>query len=813
MRKVKNYKLIVLFFTALFCTFFNAIKVEAIYRESFSTTINLTIESSDTKCFVTYNSNGGETYPREMKNCNEAVGEYPIPTKEGYNFVGWYKEQNFTHVVIPSTIVTQKNTTYYAKWEKQESLDAVFSIPGTCTFGGVNGYITSASNDCISTINPTNSNIDYANNSNQFIDTGIPLFSEDNIGKDFEVGFTFEYYEGSQNGYNSTIFNAKLESETPSRAPGLVFRKDADKNDSLGIGQTINGNRVNKAIAINNPIQTPTNVVLRRKGNVVTFSYNDGEMIVLDSRTPRNTFAMPAWFGATTESDISTTTTTSGGQRFFNGTLSNMYIKLESEGLTKYTVTFDADAGELPFTEKEINEGNAVGELPAVSRPGFVFDGWYTSPNGGTKVTADTIINGDTTFYAVYRELFTITFETYGGTLSISPNTIEVIDGETIDELPTSTKTGAIFSGWFDAETGGTQYDGTEVITSDQTYHAQYVDEITITFDGNGGDISFSSKVVGEGLAIGELPTGNRRGYLLEGWYTTDEPPVKIDENTIINEEATFVANWVESTYPVMIGSSGYETLQEAINDVPKNGTTPTTIYLLGDINAQVVIDDGRKIDLDLNGHTISNSGNTNVIIVRKGTLNISNGTMTTTANTNGMINVEKNGTLTVGDNLSLNANGERQAIYNDAGTVYILDGVTITGSASQRAAVHNKTNGTMYIKGGTIISTKLYAVYNESGTLVIGEKDGSISTSTPVIQGKTYGIAAHDSFKFYDGIIKGQTAAVGTTNNTGNTPTVTIDTNETKISEIEDSSEKVNDQETIGNDTYQVLYLENIGD
>jgi hypothetical protein len=118
-----------------------------------------------------------------------------------------------------------------------------------------------------------------------------------------------------------------------------------------------------------------------------------------------------------------------------------------------------------------------------------------------------------------------------------------------------------------------------------------------------------------------------------------------------------------------------------------------------------------------------------------------------------------------------------------------------------------------MYIKGGTIISTKLYAVYNESGTLVIGEKDGSISTSTPVIQGKTYGIAAHDSFKFYDGIIKGQTAAVGTTNNTGNTPTVTIDTNETKISEIEDSSEKVNDQETIGNDTYQVLYLENIGD
>lgn len=52
--------------------------------------------------------------------------------------------------------------------------------------------------------------------------------------------------------------------------------------------------------------------------------------------------------------------------------------------------------------EKEVKYNNLVGTLPAPTLIGWSFDGWYTSPNGGTKYNADTKYSntGDTTVYA-----------------------------------------------------------------------------------------------------------------------------------------------------------------------------------------------------------------------------------------------------------------------------------------------------------------------------------------------------------------------------------------------------------------------------
>ena len=44
--------------------------------------------------------------------------------------------------------------------------------------------------------------------------------------------------------------------------------------------------------------------------------------------------------------------------------------------------------------------GSPVGELPAVSRDGYVFKGWFTAPNGGSRVSASTKVTGDVTYYA-----------------------------------------------------------------------------------------------------------------------------------------------------------------------------------------------------------------------------------------------------------------------------------------------------------------------------------------------------------------------------------------------------------------------------
>ena len=142
---------------------------------------------------------------------------------------------------------------------------------------------------------------------------------------------------------------------------------------------------------------------------------------------------------------------------------------------------------------------------------------------------------------------------------------------------------------------------------------------------------------------------------------------------------------------------------------------------------------------------------------------------------------VNVNGILKVGNNTTLQATGSRQAIYVDNGTTYINDGSTISASSSERAAVHSKSaNSKTYITGGTITSTGAYAVYLEAGEIEIGTKDGNIDTSKPIITGKTYGVIAYETYKFYDGIIKGKTYATGnvTAKGSKNNPTIVDDVN-----------------------------------
>ena len=107
-----------------------------------------------------------------------------------------------------------------------------------------------------------------------------------------------------------------------------------------------------------------------------------------------------------------------------------------------------------------------------------------------------------------------------------------------------------------------------------------------------------------------------------------------------------------------------------------------------------------------------------------------------------------------------------------------------------ERATVQCLSGGTLIITGGTIEGLKQQAVSNE-GTLTIGTKDGSINTSTPVLIGNIHGVKTTGTFNFYDGIIKGKTAAIDGT-----------------ITDQETNSRLINGTETIDGDTYIVNYL-----
>ena len=71
-----------------------------------------------------------------------------------------------------------------------------------------------------------------------------------------------------------------------------------------------------------------------------------------------------------------------------------------------YTVYFSANGGNVSPSNKFVTCGSAYGTLPAPTRSGYTFTGWYTSANGGNRVTESTIVAAASnhTLYAHWEE-------------------------------------------------------------------------------------------------------------------------------------------------------------------------------------------------------------------------------------------------------------------------------------------------------------------------------------------------------------------------------------------------------------------------
>ncbi|MBR1540856.1 MAG: InlB B-repeat-containing protein [Clostridia bacterium] len=122
------------------------------------------------------------------------------------------------------------------------------------------------------------------------------------------------------------------------------------------------------------------------------------------------------------------------------------------------------------------------------------------------------------------------------------------------------------------------------------------------------------------------------------------------------------------------------------------------------------------------------------------------------------------NSVLTITDATITSINGE--AIRTDdngsSGSVTISGNTMITTSSSDYSAI-NHNNGTMNLQSGIVISTGADkdAIINGTSrntTLVIGVRDGNVDTTSPVIQGKRYGVSIRSgsTTRFYDGIVRG---------------------------------------------------------
>ncbi len=268
----------------------------------------------------------------------------------------------------------------------------------------------------------------------------------------------------------------------------------------------------------------------------------------------------------------------------------NIWVRVQFDQVTTEKVTLNANGGSATTTSKTVTFGKTYGTLPTPTRTGYNFDGWYTAKTEGTKVTSSTTVDtfGGHTLYARWTgKKSTVTFNANGGT--VSPTSQTATYGDAYGTLPTPTRTGYDFAGWYTAGSGGNKVTETTTVNKSAN-HALYAhwtpSKYTVTFV-DGSSIS-KTQTVTYGSPYGELPTATAKYQDFLGWYTQENGQGrKIEEDTKVTATgdhtlyALFVRipsiNWPSSTRTTYYGLGREDPALG--NHYPDDGYTYEYVY------------------------------------------------------------------------------------------------------------------------------------------------------------------------------------------------------------------------------------------
>ncbi len=106
-----------------------------------------------------------------------------------------------------------------------------------------------------------------------------------------------------------------------------------------------------------------------------------------------------------------------------------------------YTVT-------IGDTQQTLFYGETIPQFPQISRTGYALLGWFTAPDSGTLYTAETPVTQDVSLYPHWmQQVYRITLDPGEGSLFF--NTRSIAFDTPYGTLPTPTRSGYTFAGWF----------------------------------------------------------------------------------------------------------------------------------------------------------------------------------------------------------------------------------------------------------------------------------------------------------------------------------------------------------------------------
>ncbi len=526
---------------------------------------------------VTFDAQGGTADAQStLVEFGGTYGELAGAVREGYTFDGWYNADGVR--IEPTTTVTAVAAhTLYAQWtihkydvtvttdgngtaEADKTADVEYGTPVTLTATPNPGYAFSAweSEDALIADNafnmpdkavevravfaPIEYTVTYDPDGGEAKDALTYVITDDTLlGGTTKPGYTFSYWTVAVSDGNwGAVGKAQSASSTVNGKYGNVTLKAIWRANTLTV--TYDGRGGTPAV----------------ESKIVTVGGTYG---TLTSAT-REGYTFAGWY-----------TQAEGGSRIESSTTVTQLVDhtiFAHWTINSYNITLTTDGNGFISADETTNVPyGTVVTVTAAPKPGYVFSEWITDDvtfDGDTITMPDKPVTIKATFVPA---AYTVTFDTDGG------NAKDALPYKTTDEtaLGNATREGYTFTAWrvsTPAAAGDYNWGDTQTTyTAAQTVKGKYGDvtlkalwtgnNITVTYNPQGGASSSETKTVTVGGTYGTLAGAAREGYTFDGWYTDASAGTKITADTPVTATAdhTVFAHWTVNTYNLTVTTDG----------------------------------------------------------------------------------------------------------------------------------------------------------------------------------------------------------------------------------------------------------------
>ena len=249
-----------------------------------------------------------------------------------------------------------------------------------------------------------------------------------------------------------------------------------------------------------------------------------GSTATVMSNTAQYTYTWNGWYEGSTRVSTSLTFAPT------SITSAHTYEARANRTINSYTASFSGNGGNTPSPSTITKTyGSALGTLPSCTRNSdntytYSLAGWFTAASGGSQISTSTTITGNVTYYAHWNATYinyTITFNGNGGTNGAS---LTKHYGDALGTLPSSSRTGYTFLGWFTAASGGTKISTSTICYGSITYYAHWqINTYTVS-------VALDSTSAGRGSVSGGgnynygatatvICSMSKTGDVFGGWY------------------------------------------------------------------------------------------------------------------------------------------------------------------------------------------------------------------------------------------------------------------------------------------------------